>query len=289
MKNKNAYHVYAIITIVFWSLAYVLTRLSLQYFTSYSLGFLRYLIASGTLTVIVIAGRIKVPQKQDLGLFILSGASGFFLYMVLFNQGQSMVTAATGSVVIATVPVITALLAYVIDKEYLQTSQWVAIIIAFIGVVVLTLLGGNSFSFNRGLAWLLPAAVALSTYNMIQRRLTKRYTAVQASAYSIFFGTIMLAVFAPRAFGELAAAPPIQVVYLLVLGVFSSAAAYVCWSKAFAGAPKASSVSNYMFITPFVTSILGFLLADEVPDRATLGGGAIILLGVCIFNFGRSK
>ena len=55
---------------------------------------------------------------------------------------------------------------------------------------------------------------------------------------------------------------------------------------AFARSKQISQVSNYMFITPFLTSILGFLLADEVPDSAILIGGGMILLGVLIFNFG---
>ena len=41
-----------------------------------------------------------------------------------------------------------------------------------------------------------------------------------------------------------------------------------------------------MFVTPFLTSILGFWLANEIPDRATLVGGSIILSGVLLFNFG---
>ncbi|MPN33673.1 hypothetical protein SDC9_181164 [bioreactor metagenome] len=41
-----------------------------------------------------------------------------------------------------------------------------------------------------------------------------------------------------------------------------------------------------MFITPFLTTLLGFLLAGEKPDMPTIAGGTIILLGVLIFNFG---
>jgi len=74
--------------------------------------------------------------------------------------------------------------------------------------------------------------------------------------------------------------------YLAVLGIFSSAIAYVAWSAAFAKAKQTSQVSNYMFITPFLTSILGFIIANEVPEQSTLVGGAIILFGVLIFNFG---
>ena len=52
MKWKDSFHPYAAITIVFWSLAYVFTRLALQVFSTFSLGFLRYLIASVALIVI---------------------------------------------------------------------------------------------------------------------------------------------------------------------------------------------------------------------------------------------
>lgn len=285
MNFKNSFHPYAMVTILFWSLAYVLTRLTLQYFSAFSLGFLRYLIASGALILVAVFTKMKLPRKKDILWFLAAGGTGFFLYMIAFNQGQAAVTAATASVVIATVPLITALFASFIYGEKLRIFQWIAVGIEFVGVVVLTLMN-STFSVNSGLLWLFVAALALTAYNLLQRKLTRSYTALQASAFSIFFGTGLLAVFTPAAAREIVGAPAIQYVYLAVLGVCSSAAAYVSWAKAFSKAKKMSQVSNYMFVTPFVTSILGFLLAGEVPDRATLVGGSIILLGVLIFNFG---
>lgn len=285
MNLKNSFHPYAMVTIVFWSLAYVLTRLTLQYFSAFSLGFLRYLIASCTLLLIAIVIKMKPPQKKDVPWFLLSGGVGFFFYMIAFNQGQATVTAATGSVVIATVPVITALLARFVYQEKLMPFQWLAILIEFVGVGVLTLMN-KTFSVNAGLFWLLLAALALSIYNLLQRKLTQKYSALQSSTYSILFGTCMLAVFAPTSFREISHAPAIQYVYLAVLGICSSAVAYVSWAKAFSKAKKTSQVSNYMFVTPFLTSILGFWIAGEVLDKATLAGGSIILIGVLIFNFG---
>lgn len=285
MKFKNSFHPYAMVTIVFWSLAYVLTRLTLQFFSAFSLGFLRYFVASGALLVIAAMTKMQLPRKRDIPWFLASGGIGFFFYMIAFNQGQATVTAATGSVVIATVPVITALFARFVYREKLMRFQWGAIAVEFLGVTVLTLMN-STFSVNTGLLWLLSAALALSIYNLLQRKLTKTYTALQASAYSILFGTCMLAVFAPTAIQEVSRAPGIQYFYLLVLGIGSSAIAYVSWAKAFSKAKKTSQVSNYMFVTPFLTSILGFLLAGEVPDQATLIGGSIILLGVLLFNFG---
>jgi uncharacterized membrane protein len=133
---------------------------------------------------------------------------------------------------------------------------------------------------------LLLAALALSIYNLLQRKLTQTYTAVQTSAYSIFGGTLLLAVFVPAAVQEISAAPPIQFFYLAVLGIGSSAISYVAWAKAFSKANQTSQVTNYMFVTPFLTSILAFFFAGEVPDTATLIGGSIIMAGLVLFNFG---
>ena len=273
------------VTIFFWSLAYVLTRLTLQYFSAFSLGFLRYFVASCALIVMAVAAKMQLPRRKDLPWFLAAGAIGFFFYMIAFNQGQATVTAATGSVVIATVPVITALFARFVYKETLKKFQWLAIGVEFLGVSVLTLMN-STFSVNAGLLWLLLAALALSIYNLLQRKLTKQYTALQASTYSILFGTCLLAIFAPASFREIGDAPARQYLYLAILGIGSSAIAYVSWAKAFSKARRTSQVSNYMFVTPFLTSILGFLMAGEVPDQATLAGGSIILLGVLLFNFG---
>ncbi len=285
MRLKDSFHTYAAITIVFWSLAYVLTRLTLEYFSPFSLGFLRYFAASCALMILALSTRMKPPRKTDVKWFLISGFFGFFLYMIAFNQGCKTVTASTSSVIIATVPVMTALLARWVCHEKLNILQWLAIAVEFLGVAVLLLLN-HVFSFNRGLLWLLLAAAALSIYNLLQRKLTRTYSALQASAFSIFMGTLMLAVFLPESVREVRSAPPVQLFYIAVLGIFSSAIAYAAWAKAFAKAKQASSVSNYMFLTPFLTTLLGFLLAHERPDLPTYAGGGLILLGVLIFNFG---
>lgn len=74
--------------------------------------------------------------------------------------------------------------------------------------------------------------------------------------------------------------------YILSLGVLSSALAYCAWAKAFSLAKNTSSVSNYMFLTPFITTLLGLLLAGEGVEAPTVIGGLIIISGLLLFNFG---
>lgn len=280
---KKNYHFYAIITIIFWALAFVFTRLSLKYFDVYSLSFLRYLAASITLLIIILFMKINRPKREDLLDFILSGALGFFIYVILFNKGTALVSAATSSIVIAMVPVFTALLASFIYKEKLKIYQWIAIIIEFVGILVLTLING-SFVINEGIILLLIAALCLASYNILQRKLTKKYSALEATTYSILFATVMLCIFLPSSINIAIHAPLNQIIYIIILGVFSSAIAYIAWAKAISLAEKTTYVSNYMFITPFLTTILGFIMINEKPDKSTLLGGIIILSGLFIFN-----
>ncbi len=284
-KLLESHHPYAAVTILCWSLAYVFTRLTVGYFSASSLGFLRNFIASCVLLAVAVFTRMKLPRRKEVPWYLISGAVGIFFYIIAFNQGQATVSAATASVVIATAPVITALLARVFYREKLFPRQWAAVALELLGVTVLTLLN-DVFSLNSGLLWLFLAALALSSYNLLQRRLTKSSSSLQATTYSIFVGTALFSVFAHEAFRELAAAPPAQYACLAVLGLGSSALGYLSWAKAFSKAQKTSQVSNYMFLTPLVTSVLGFLIAGEVPDRATVLGGGIILLGMLVFQFG---
>jgi drug/metabolite transporter (DMT)-like permease len=43
----------------------------------------------------------------------------------------------------------------------------------------------------------------------------------------------------------------VQYLYIALLGIFSSAIAYIAWTKAFSLAKQTSQVSNYMFLPRF--------------------------------------
>lgn len=282
MKALRSYHMYAMIAIVGWSFAYVITRLSIPYFTPLPFGFMRYFVAALALIVVAIIKKMKLPAAKDWPWLVASGLCGYALYIACFNIGTSYVSAATSSVVIATCPVMTALLAAIVYGEKLKGTQWLAIAIEFVGIAVLTLLD-DVFTANIHLSWLFAAAILLSLYNLIQRKLSKTYSALESTCISIWVGVLFLSVFAPPGFREAAQAPRSILVYIALIGIFSTAIAFLSWSKAFALAKKTSFVSNYMFITPLLTSILGFIMAGEIPGRATVMGGIIILLGAVVF------
>ena len=284
MNIKNNYHIYALVTIILWALSHIWIRIALEHFSVFSLGFLRYLSASISLIAILFLYKIPLPKKKDLPWFILSGATGFFLYMIFYNMGAKTTTVATSGVILSSAPVFTVLFSVVCLKEKISLRQWLAIAIEFIGIMVITA-HDTIFSVNIGILWLLAAALSLSIYNLTQRKLTKTYTALQSTTYSIFAGTILLSVSAKHSFIELKTASMNHISSVLLLGIFASSIAYIAWSKAFEKAQKTAQVSNYMFFMPLMTGILGFLFFGEIPTSSTWIGGSLIILGSYLFNY----
>lgn len=280
---KNSYHLYAGITIFGWGLAFVLTKYALTFIQDTTLGFLRNVIASLMLIGVIYWMRISRFEKKDLLLFVLSGLSGFFMFLLTFNKGAHHVTAATSSVVMATVPIFTALMASILYGEKLKWLQWLSILLQFFGMFVLTQ-GQGGLSANKGIIWLLMAALSLSTYNIFQRRLTKKYTSMQVSVYSILLGTIPFLIFTPSVMLDLPRFTPLVWTSVILMGILSSAIAYVSWAKAFSLAEKTSQVSNYMFVTPILATIFGMILLKEYPDIYFLIGAGIIFVGLIVFN-----
>ncbi len=283
IKIRN-YHIFALITVTLWASSFAFTKVALEVFTVPVLSMYRFIFAGLFMLVFAIVKKIGLPAKKDIPVFLLSAAIGFSVYQLVFNKGINMLTSATACIVIAITPVITAIFARIIFKEKIRAGGWIAIGICFFGIVVLMLWDGV-LSINTGIFWMLIAAVFLAGYNLLQRKLTKRYTALQATAYSIILGAIMLLVFMPFGGVEQAANAGLRHwLSVAYMGIFPSAIAYLLWSKALSMAEKTSEVSNFMFIQPAIAMLLGFLIVFEVPTMGMYVGAAIIIFGLFLFS-----
>ena len=173
--------------------------------------------------------------------------------------------------------------ASVVFRERLTRLAWIALWLAFLGVLVLMLWNG-SVSINAGVFWMLGAALAISAYNVIQRLYANGYTSLQITAYSFFTATVMLAGFLPESIRQIESAPLSHVIAVIFLGVFPSALAYLLWAKALSFAATTSDVTKFMFLTPLLSFVLGYVVISELPGVETWIGGALILSGLALFH-----
>lgn len=285
MTNSLKSALFAITTVFIWSSAFPLTKVATEYITPNCLGLLRCTVASVMLLAIGKICKIRLPQKPlHYGLFLISGGLGFSLYMISFNSGMVTLSSAIGSLVIATVPVLTAVGASVLYKERIKTFGWICIGMAFAGVCILLLWGGE-VTLGKGIVWIWIAAIVFCSYNLINRKLLSMgYTSIECVTWSMVAGALWLMPFAGIALSQAQAAPVNVLMVVLYLGMMPSATAYLLWSKAFSLVKKTSEVTNYQFTTPLISTVLGFIILGEVPGMSTVIGGVIIIASIVAFG-----
>lgn len=283
MSARYLSHCCALCAVVLWSSAYVFTKVALASFTPATLAFLRCAVAALALLCVAARRAKSSCRARDWPVFLLSGVLGFSLYLWLFNTGQAGLTAATSCVLISTAPLITAVMAAALLHERLRPSGWLALALAFAGVLILMLWDGT-LSLNDGIFWSLGAAVCISGYNLLQRRHAGRCDTLTLTAWSFACAALTLSPFAPEAVRRFCLAPWTHCCAVVFLGLFPSALAYLLWAKALSLAKSAGEAAAYMFLTPLFSLLLGYAVLAEVPGPGTFAGGAVILAGLALFQ-----
>lgn len=284
MSDKVKLHLLAFATIILWALPFTITKMvSMDPLT---IGIGRCFFAAAFLIVLGAVRRIRLPRSiKDAGVIALAGVLGYGIYMMCFNTGVVLINSTTSSLIIALTPVLTAFGASLIYGEKLTGIGYLTIVTAFCGVAVMLLWSGD-LVVNRGALWLLASALLFVCYQLLTRKLQKDgYTSMEIVTYAMIAGAVVQVPFHPQWGGEFLAADTTSQLIVFFLGAGVSAVSYVLWARAFSYAENTSEVTNYMFVTPFVTAVMGFALLGEVPDAGTIIGGAIIIASVVIFAF----
>lgn len=288
MKNNNKI-IYLLMTIsaVFWAGAFIAGKVTVKEFPPFSLTFLRFFFAS----IFIFITMIKFEEKdwrlkrEDYPVVIFLGIVGMVGYHVLFFLALKYTTAINSSMIAATNPLITTILAATFLGEKLSVKRVLAIFVAFAGVVLTVTRGQLSvlihMNFNLGDLLMMAAVTCWATYTIVSRYVMPKYSPLILSTYSfIICGMFTL----PFALME----KPME--YLpqtslkgwagvLYMSIFPSYIGYLVqqYSIREIGPSKTSIFIN---LVPVFSLILSVLILKESVTIVTILSGALIILGV---------
>ena len=274
----------ALFTVVLWSSAFPASKYSLEYYSPGSIMLLRFTVASVTLLAIGAIRRIKLPKARDIPMFALAGFIGMFFYMYCFNTGTLYVASGISSFIIASAPVFAIVLSRVLLKEVVGPASWIGVGISFCGLAIITLSQTTEFSLNIGILYLLGAAVSTSVYNIIQRKLLRTYSALEATTYTLLIATVFMLVFLPGFIRELPRTPLTVNMVIAYLGVFPAALAYLSWGYALSKVDKTTHVTVFLYLVPFIASLMAYLWLHETLSIWAFLGGIVIIGGMILTN-----
>jgi drug/metabolite transporter (DMT)-like permease len=257
---------------VIWSFGGTIQRF-ISVSDSWTIVFWRSAFAAAFLLLFMIwrdgpTGTIRLIKNMRWPSFIVS--AGFFTASISFVVALAYTSVANILLIQASVPLLAALMAWIIFKEHVALMTWLAIIAVIIGVAIMVFesLGGEQSFIGTGLALLIAICFSVATVT------TRRHSEVRMTP------AVFVAVFA----ATLVAIP--------LSGQFAVSAVDLGWLFAFGalnlGLGLALFTTGARMIPAAVAALIGtaepvlgpfwaWLIHGENPGLYTLVGGSIVL------------
>ncbi len=196
----------------------------------------------------------------------------------LIAAGEQHVSSSLAAILIATVPLMVALLAFRIDADERVTgSRLAGLLVGLVGVAVL--LGIDVAGSNEliGALMILVAALGYAIGPFIVKRWLSDVHSLGPLTVALWVSTVVLAPLALVSAPD-AAPTAIAIGSVVVLGLVCSAAAFVVFFALIveAGPGRATVIA---YVNPVIALLLGVALIGESVGPATLAGLVLILAG----------
>jgi drug/metabolite transporter (DMT)-like permease len=277
-----------VITTVFWASAFAGIRAGLDAYGPGQVALFRFLVASAVLAAYAALARMRLPERRDLPAVFLAGLLAFAVYHVALNYGEVTVSAGSASILIATAPVFTALLAVAFLGERLRALGWFGMGVSFLGSAMISLGEGEGLRLDPSAALILLAALSTSIYFVLQKPYLEKYGALAFTTYAIWAGTLLTLVYLPGLLSEVQTAPLGTTLAMVYLGVFPTAIAYVTYAYAFSRLP-ATRAASFLYVIPVMAYVIAWLWLGEIPTLLSVVGGVVTLAGVLLVNIRRRR
>ncbi|MCP9943862.1 EamA family transporter [Streptomyces somaliensis] len=217
------------------------------------------------------------------GTTVLLGAS-VAVYQACYFSGISRVGVAIGSIVtVATVPIATGVVAYLLRKEK-PTGRWyVATLLAIAGLIASSGVAGETKADILGFVLCLTAGSSVSLYTVLSRELLDAgapVTEVTTIAVALS-GALLLPVLLVS--GPAWLVTPSGALMALYLGLFTSALAFWLNARGLRKVP-ATAVATLNLAEPLAAVVLAFVVLGERPSAMQVVGVMAIFAGLLILT-----
>ncbi len=283
-RERLKAYIAIILSMSFFAFSYVWFKVANEVFPPFTIVFLRLLVSAIILWVFLsLSGRVEKIKEGDHIYFFLIAFCEPFLYFLFEAHGLSMVSSTVASVVIATIPVFTAIGALIIFREKLSRLNYAGVVVSFTGIIVFMIAGESNLSFHPlGILLMFMAVICATAYSLLLRRLINSYgpifiVAVQNAIALILFTPFFLLISGSGISSLVWSAASLTAI--LRLAVFASSAAFIllAYSVRRIGITRANLFAN---IIPVLTALYAFYTFGESFTIEKMAGIAIMITGL---------
>lgn len=296
MKNKSWLPVgAAILSMIFWSFSFVWIKIVYEAYGPLTTILFRLIISSGLMLAFTLLTRkLQKIQPGDLKLFLLMAFFEPFLYFMGESYGLKYVSSTIASVIVATIPLFTPVVAWYFYQEKLSRTNLYGLFITFLGVSLVVL--DTSFNFTAsplGVSLEFLAVAGAIGYASVLKGISHRYNTFTIITYQNLIGAVF---FLPFWLGfEMndftRVAFHAEAFWAIIkLAIFASTFAFMLftYSVRTLGINKSNIFIN---VIPVFVAIIAYLVLGDRLNYHQMVGIAIVISGLFLvqINWKRKK
>lgn len=267
-----------------WGGSFIFVELALWDMPPLTIVALRVLLGAVMLHLVLRYKNLSFPfDLKSIMQFAMMGALNNAIPFTLIVWGQQTIDAGRASILNATVPFFTVVIAhFVFSDEKLNTTKLIGIIAGFIGVMVLagpSALGTEEAGATIGQLAVLGAAISYAFAAIFGRKLNRFEPLVAACGMLTASAVIMLPIAILVESAALVRPGLISVASVVALGVACTAVAYILYFSILTRAGS-GNLSLVTFLIPPGAMLMGVLFLQETVSLNEILGLLFILIGM---------
>jgi len=286
LKNQSRAYGLALLTVLFWSTVATAFKIALR-----DLNYIQLLLVANFISLVVYSAILLVrnapralhlPVLHEIGLSAIQGFLNPFAYYLVIFKVYSLLPAQVAQPANFIWPVVLMLLSVPLLKQPLRKTGMSALLVSFIGVIILST-QGNLADFNIhepfGITLALSSSVIWSLFWIMN--LKDKRDGIQKLFLSTLFSMVYILILAVLTgnFMPVFTKPVYAAIYI---GLFEMGISFVIWLKALQLSESTARVSNLIYLTPFLSLVFIHFILGEHLYYTTFIGLCLIVAGIVI-------
>ncbi|MCL4348324.1 MAG: DMT family transporter [Candidatus Thermoplasmatota archaeon] len=279
MESKSLFYILLLLlATISWGLTFPLINLSLQLISPVIFLFIRFLISSIILLPLVGIKKLRTRGGEVEGII-----AGFLLFIGYYFQtvGLKFTTPADSGIITGLYVVIVPLLSYVYLKSKVSRIDWAAVLIAMIGLIILSdgVSGSSSVEYGNILTVICAIGYALQIAYVSKH--SSRIDSMKFTFYQMFTVAVFSLITIPTFTIYYDLLSPLVIFTLIFTAIFAGIMGYFLINRALIYV-KPEKAGVVLVTEPIFAAIFSYILVDDKIGIYTIIGGAIMISAMFI-------
>jgi len=270
--------------VVIWGVNFIVLKATLAEIPPLPLNAIRFGLAAAAVAAIALVRGAPHPPRPAVLRLALMGFLGNTVYQLGFIEGLSRTLVGNAALLMAAVPVQTAVASHLVGHERLRFRDVGGLLCSTAGIAAIVLGGGKAVGFGPTLTgdlMILGSTLCWTAYTIGTKPLADRYGATTATAWTMGFGAVPLVLIAIPAVRrqDWAAVSGTAWGGLAFSAIGALVIAYLIWNRGVRrlGPSRTAIYSNF---TPVVAMLAAWVMLGERPTGWQGLGAAGIFSGI---------